>query len=61
MIRKSLFFIALFLVHFAVAQYRIDRYDTSYYVSYRNKLNLGTVGVNKNIVWVHFKLSHKEL
>lgn len=35
----------------ANAQYRSERYDTSYYISYRNKLTLGAIAAKKNTVF----------
>ncbi|MFT4094142.1 MAG: DUF4421 family protein [Niabella sp.] len=50
---KKYFLIILF---FSVAidvpaQYQASRYDTSYYISYRNKLTLGTLFTKKNTVF----------
>lgn len=50
--KKPLLFIALlFLTIEIFAQYRIERYDTSYYMSFRNKLTLGPVINKKNTVF----------
>ena len=34
-----------------IRQYRTERYDTSYYMSYRNKLTLGAVAIKKSTVF----------
>jgi len=50
--RKPLLFISLFFLTIEIfAQYRIERYDTSYYMSYRNKLILGALANKKNTVF----------
>ncbi len=50
--RKALLFIALFFLTIEIfAQYRTERYDTSYYMSYRNKLTLGAVAIKKSTVF----------
>lgn len=39
------------------AQYQVERYDSSYYISYRDKLTLGTLVAKKNTA---FKLNAKD-
>ncbi len=40
----SLFIVTMLNAH---AQYRSERYDTSYYISYRHKLTLGAIAAKK--------------
>ncbi len=50
--KKSVVFLAL--VGFSLplcAQYRSERYDTAWYVSYRDRLTLGILGLKKNTVF----------
>ncbi|GAB3419208.1 DUF4421 family protein [Niabella aquatica] len=50
--KKALLFIILFFSTTGVfAQYRVERYDTSYYISYRNKLTLGVLANKKSTVF----------
>ncbi|WP_114790191.1 DUF4421 family protein [Niabella yanshanensis] len=44
----SFFIVAALSLH---AQYRSERYDTSYYISYRHKLTLGAIAAKKNTVF----------
>lgn len=57
MIRFGILMMLLFVFLTASSQYRTDRYDTTYYVSYRNKLNLGVLNLSKNIL---FKMNAAE-
>lgn len=49
---KIVFCLLLIAFSFCVnAQYRTERYDTTYYMSYRNKLTLGALVLKKNNVF----------
>lgn len=50
--KKSVAFIALLIFSLSLcAQYRSERYDSSYYVSYRDRLTLGVLALKKNTVF----------